>query len=260
MQCPLPPTHSHVHARVGAGYQPDTSRRAGERAHASESWVHNSLDSFVVKKLYIKHLKEQRRSKGAPDPVYSSMLVAALIVAAVIPMAVVHIPVPRTIGTGMLAEAPGSADPHYYNKTFTPLEVFSHALSNMSAYGVMSHYWSTGEVRQALSHPAICNPRTSLPHLTVLSSPPPPRSIVKVVNWDTIIDYYVDGEETPSISLMEDMACGQGFPKAKFGTFNGNGAPWTGETPPGVTGTPFLSFTLCVCVCVSLSLSLPLCH
>ena len=55
------------------------------------------------------------------------------------------------------------------------LQVFSHTLSNDSEYGVMSHYWSTGEV----------------------------------VNWDTVIDYYVDGETTPSISLMEDMACGQ---------------------------------------------------
>lgn len=65
----------------------------------------------------------------------------------------------------------GGADPLYFNKTFAPLEVFSHTISNESAYGVMSHYWSTGEV----------------------------------VNWDTIIDYYVDGEGTPSISLMEDM-------------------------------------------------------
>lgn len=32
-------------------------------------------------------------------------------------------------------------------------------------------------------------------------------------------------------------ACGQGFPKADVGTFNGNGAPWHGEAPAGVTGT-----------------------
>lgn len=52
-----------------------------------------------------------------------------------------------------------------------------------SAYGVMTHYWSTGEI----------------------------------VNWDTVVDYYVDGEATPSVSLMEDMACGQGFPRAAHG-------------------------------------------
>ena len=32
-------------------------------------------------------------------------------------------------------------------------------------------------------------------------------------------------------------ACGQGFPKADVGTFNGNGAAWHGEAPAGVTGT-----------------------
>jgi hypothetical protein len=104
----------------------------------------------------------------------------------------------------VLSTAPGGADPYYYNNTFKPLEILSHTLHAESAYGVMTHYWSTGEI----------------------------------VNWDTVIDYYVDGEETPSISLMEDMACGQGYPKAKIGTFNGNGAPWHGETPPvGTTGT-----------------------
>ena len=62
--------------------------------------------------------------------------------------------------------------------------------------------------------------------------------IVQIVNWDTVIDYYVDGESSPSISLMEDMACGQGFPKAKFGTYNGNGSPWHGEAPSvGASGT-----------------------
>ena len=161
------------------------------------------------------------------------------------------------------------------------------------SYGVMTHYWSTGEI----------------------------------VNWDTVVDYYVDGEATPSgrspngprslwclhrhappwpparasgllvlrvslrrittalaralaaswmvqhlhtlgrclpvtdgctrsrsracvfahtrprlhggallVSLMEDMACGQGYPKATFGTFNGNGNAWHGETPPGQSG------------------------
>jgi len=111
--------------------------------------------------------------------------------------------VPRTFGNGVLSTAPGGADPHYHNKTFQPLLVFEHTLRNDSAYGVMTHYWSTGEV----------------------------------VNWDTVIDYYVDGEETPSISLMEDMACGQGYPKAKHGTYNGDGSAWAGETPAGVTGT-----------------------
>lgn len=46
-------------------------------------------------------------------------------------------------------------------------------------------------------------------------------------------------EETPSISLMEDMACGQGYPKAEFGTFNGAGAPYNGKgyPKPGTTVT-----------------------
>jgi hypothetical protein len=120
------------------------------------------------------------------------------------PIPPVYVPVPRTFGNGVLSTAPGGADPYYYNNTFKPLEVLSHTLHAESSYGVMTHYWSTGEI----------------------------------VNWDTVIDYYVDGEETPSISLMEDMACGQGCPQAKIGTFNRNGAPWHGKTPPiGTTGT-----------------------
>ena len=35
----------------------------------------------------------------------------------------VHVPIPRTIGNGVLQVAPGGADPNYYNKTFIPLEV-----------------------------------------------------------------------------------------------------------------------------------------
>ena len=54
----------------------------------------------------------------------------------------------------------------------------------------------------------------------------------EVVNWDTVVDYYVDGEESPSISLMEDMACGQGYPRAKVGTYGGNGG-WTGSRNDG---------------------------
>ena len=53
-----------------------------------------------------------------------------------------------------------------------------------------------------------------------------------MVNWDTVVDYYVDGEESPSISLMEDMACGQGYPRAKVGTYGGNGG-WTGSRNDG---------------------------
>jgi hypothetical protein len=67
--------------------------------------------------------------------------------------------------------------------TYHPIQVLNYSLSADAAYGVMTHYWSTGEI----------------------------------VNWDTVVDYYVDGEATPSISLMEDMACGQGFPKAAVG-------------------------------------------
>jgi hypothetical protein len=85
------------------------------------------------------------------------------------------------------------------NSTFSPLVVLEHNLSSKAAYGVMTHYWSTGEQ----------------------------------VNWDTVVDYYVDGEETPSVSLMEDMACGQGFPKAKHGTFNGHGGHWDGNRDDG---------------------------
>jgi hypothetical protein len=106
------------------------------------------------------------------------------------------VPVPRTFGNGVLSAIENSSHPS--------LLVLNHTLHPDSAYGVMTHYWSTGEL----------------------------------VNWDTVIDYFVDGEETPSISLMEDMACGQGYPKAEFGTFNGNGAPYNGEgyPKPGTTG------------------------
>lgn len=103
--------------------------------------------------------------------------------------------VPRTFGNAVIS--------YVRNSTFEPLVVLEHNLSSDSAYGVMTHYWSTGEV----------------------------------VNWDTVVDYYVDGEKEPSVSMMEGMACGQGYPKAKIGTFNGNGAPWSGEAPPDVTGT-----------------------
>eukprot|EP01052_Picozoa_sp_SAG31_P008280 SAG31_NODE_415_length_15951_cov_13.530848_10_plen_529_part_00 len=110
------------------------------------------------------------------------------------------VPVPRTFGNGVLSSV---HNPPADGGDGSPaLVVLNHTLHSGSAYGVMTHYWSTGEV----------------------------------VNWDTVVDYYVDGEETPSISLMEDMACGQGFPKAEFGTFNGNGTPWRGEAPAGRTG------------------------
>jgi hypothetical protein len=104
-------------------------------------------------------------------------------------------PVPRTFGNAAIS--------YIRNSTFEPLVVLEHNVSSDASYGVMTHYWSTGEI----------------------------------VNWDTVVDYYVDGEPEPSISMMEDMACGQGFPKAKIGTYNGGGAAWKGETPAGVTGT-----------------------
>jgi hypothetical protein len=108
-----------------------------------------------------------------------------------------RVAVPRTFGNGVLSSVHDPAE-----GGGRALVVLNHTLHPDSAYGVMTHYWSTGEL----------------------------------VNWDTIVDYYVDGERTPSISLMEDMACGQGFPKATHGTFNGNGTPWRGEAPPGRSG------------------------
>lgn len=110
------------------------------------------------------------------------------------------VPVPRTFGNGVLSSVHNP--PRDGGAGSSALVVLNHTLHGSSAYGVMTHYWSTGEV----------------------------------VNWDTVVDYYVDGEETPSVSLMEDMACGQGFPKAEFGTFNGNGTPWHGEAPAGRSG------------------------
>ena len=126
------------------------------------------------------------RKVMVPLPAWSALLMAT---------AAANVAPPRTIGNAVIA--------YVRNSTFEPLVVLEHNLSSDAAYGVMTHYWSTGEI----------------------------------VNWDTVVDYYVDGEETPSISLMEDMACGQGFPKAKYGTFNGAGAAWKGEMPPGVSGT-----------------------
>lgn len=112
-------------------------------------------------------------------------LVAALLLVAS------GVPVPRTFGNGVIS--------YVRNSTFSPLVVLEHNLSSNAAYGVMTHYWSTGEQ----------------------------------VNWDTVVDYYVDGEDTPSVSLMEDMACGQGFPKAEHGTFNGHGGHWDGTRDDG---------------------------
>ena len=94
--------------------------------------------------------------------------VAALVVLACVSHsaglgAPVPVPVPRTFGNAVIS--------YIRNETFEPLVVLEHNLSAGSAYGVMTHYWSTGEV----------------------------------VNWDTVVDYFVDGELTPSISLMEDM-------------------------------------------------------
>jgi hypothetical protein len=101
------------------------------------------------------------------------------------------VPVPRTFGNGVIA--------YVRNSTFSPLLVLEHNLSSDAVYGVMTHYWSTGEQ----------------------------------VNWDTVVDYWVDGEEAPSVSLMEDMACGQGFPKAAHGTYNGHGGHWDGSRDDG---------------------------
>ena len=59
--------------------------------------------------------------------------------------------VPRTFGNGVLSAIANSTHPS--------LLLLNHTLHEDSAYGVMTHYWSTGEL----------------------------------VNWDTVIDYYVDG-------------------------------------------------------------------
>ena len=60
-------------------------------------------------------------------------------------------PVPRTFGNGVLSAIANSSHP--------ALLVLNHTLHADSEYGVMTHYWSTGEL----------------------------------VNWDTVIDYFVDG-------------------------------------------------------------------
>lgn len=88
---------------------------------------------------------------------------------------------PITFGNGIIQ--------YVYNSTFAPTTVLEHTLEDASAYGVMTHWWSTGEV----------------------------------VNYGIILDYWVDGEAMPSVSFQLDMAAGQGYPKAN-GNFGGNGS------------------------------------
>eukprot|EP00662_Eupelagonemidae_sp_cell21_P024993 gene24993-21751_t len=52
----------------------------------------------------------------------------------------------------------------------------------------MTHWWSTGEI----------------------------------VNYGIVLDYWVDGEASPSVSFQLDMAAGQGFPRAA-GNLGGDG-------------------------------------
>lgn len=57
-----------------------------------------------------------------------------------------------------------------------PTELLTYNLSAMAAFGVMSHFWTTGDT-------------------------------------DTItVEYYIDGESTPSIAFQPALAAGQGFP------------------------------------------------
>lgn len=87
---------------------------------------------------------------------------------------------PKTFGNGILS--------YIRNSTFTPVTVLHHTLSDDSAYGVMTHFWNTGE---------------------------------RYGSDDIVIDYFVDDEVTPSISLQPAMACGQGYPEVK-GSFGGD--------------------------------------
>ena len=58
-------------------------------------------------------------------------------------------PVPRSFGNGLIPTVSNASE---------PLVVLEHTLGDDAAYGVMTHYWSTGEI----------------------------------VNWDTVVDYYVE--------------------------------------------------------------------
>ena len=81
------------------------------------------------------------------------------------------VPIPRTIGNGVLTTA--------RNSTFQPTPILGHTLSDEAAYGVMTHWWSTGEQ----------------------------------VNADLVLDYWIDGESSPSLSFQLGMAAGQGWPR-----------------------------------------------
>jgi len=87
---------------------------------------------------------------------------------------------PRTFGNGILS--------YIRNSTFTPVTVLHYTLSDDSAYGVMTHFWNTGE-----------------------------RYGSDVI----VVDYFVDDETLPSISFQPAMACGQGYPEEN-GSFGGN--------------------------------------
>mmetsp|Transcript_96100 Transcript_96100/g.311787 ORF Transcript_96100/g.311787 Transcript_96100/m.311787 type:complete len:423 (-) Transcript_96100:49-1317(-) len=82
---------------------------------------------------------------------------------------------PRTFGNGVLEYA--------RNSTFKAHVVLNHTLHEDSAYGVVSHFWETGEL----------------------------------INYELVIDVFVDGEGAPSISFQPGMASGQGYPKEAGG-------------------------------------------
>lgn len=81
----------------------------------------------------------------------------------------------RTFGNGVNAVA--------CNSTAGPVAVLNYTLSADAAYGVMTHFWDTGE-----------------------------RYLGTGSDYgsdDIVLDYYVDGEEGPSISFQPAKACGQ---------------------------------------------------
>lgn len=90
------------------------------------------------------------------------------------------VPIPLTIGNGVLTGA--------RNSTFEPVVVLEHTLLDSSAYGVMTHWWSTGEQ----------------------------------INDQVVLDYWIDGESSPSVSFQLGMAAGQGWPRM-HGNLGGDG-------------------------------------
>jgi len=103
------------------------------------------------------------------------------------------VPIPQTFGNGVLACA--------RNATFQPVVILEHNLSSAAAYGVMTHWWSTGEQ----------------------------------INDQIVLDYWVDGESSPSVSFQLGMAAGQGWPRM-HGDLGGDGIgdPPVGWAPKGI--------------------------